>query len=255
MTEVNRRVVAILQARMGSSRLPGKVLASVAGQPMLALVVKRVLPAKCIDQLVVATTHLPQDDPIEALVNNLGIPCFRGAEEDCLDRYYQAARQFEADVVVRLTGDSPLVDSAFVDWVVKQYLSANPPYEYVDSTLSKTFPVGLSVEVFSFEVLAIAWSEDTNTWWREHVTPFIYRHPDRFRVLHLVNPQNYAHMRWTVDTPEDLAFVRCIYDHFGHDRFSWREVLAVLEQHPEWLEINRHIQQKEVLGVGRQISV
>ena len=246
VVEANRRVVAILQARMGSSRLPGKVLASVAGQPMLALIVKRVLPMQCVDQLVVATTQLPQDDQIEALANNLGIPCFRGAEEDCLDRYYQAARQFEAEVVVRLTGDSPLLDTGFVDWVVKQYLSANPPYDYIDSVLSKTFPVGLSVEVFSFEVLAIAWREDTNTWRREHVTPFIHRHPNRFRVLHLVSPQDYSHMRWTVDTSEDLAFVRRIYDHFGHDRFFWREVLAVLEQHPEWLEINRHVKQKVI---------
>ena len=246
VVEANRRVVAILQARMGSSRLPGKVLASVAGQPMLALIVKRVLPVQCVDQLVVATTQLPQDDQIEALANNLGIPCFRGAEEDCLDRYYQAARQFEAEVVVRLTGDSPLLDTGFVDWVVKQYLSANPPYDYIDSVLSKTFPVGLSVEVFSFEVLAIAWREDTNTWRREHVTPFIHRHPNRFRVLHLVSPQDYSHMRWTVDTSEDLAFVRRIYDHFGHDRFFWREVLAVLEQHPEWLEINRHVKQKVI---------
>ena len=213
---------------------------------MLALIVKRVLPAQCIDQFVVTTTQLPQDDPIEALVNDLEIPCFRGAEEDCLDRYYQAARQFEAEVVVRLTGDNPLVNSGFVDWVVKKYLSAHPPYDYVDSTLSKTFPAGLSVEVFSFEVLATAWREDTNTWWREHVTPFIHRHPNRFHVWHLVNPQDYSHMRWTVDTPEDLAFARRIYDHFDHDRFSWHDVLTVLEEHPEWLEINQHVKQKVV---------
>jgi len=247
MVEENRRVVAILQARMGSSRLPGKVLASVAGQPMLALIVKRVLPMQCVNQLVVATTQLPQDDKIEALVNNLGIPCFRGAEEDCLDRYYQAARQFGAEVVVRLTGDSPLLESGFVDWVVKQYLSANPPFDYVDSSLSKTFPEGLSVEVFSFSALATAWEEDTNMQRREHVTPFIYRHPERFHIWHLVSPQDYSHMRWTVDTPEDLAFVRRIYDYFGYYRFSWREVLAVLDEHPEWLEINRAVRQKEVL--------
>ena len=246
VVEANRKVVAILQARMGSSRLPGKVLASVAGQPMLALIVKRVLPVQCVDQLVVATTQLPQDDQIEALANNLGIPCFRGAEEDCLDRYYQAARQFEAEVVVRLTGDSPLLDTGFVDWVVKQYLSANPPYDYIDSVLSKTFPVGLSVEVFSFDALATAWEEDANTQWRQHVTSFIYRHPERFRIWHLVSPQDYSHMRWTVDTVDDLAFVRRIYGYFGHDAFSWQDVLSTLEEHPEWLEINRHVQQKVI---------
>jgi spore coat polysaccharide biosynthesis protein SpsF len=246
MLKPNRKVVAILQARTGSTRLPRKVLADVAGQPMLVLIVKRVLPAQYVDRLVIATTQLPQDDPVEALAISLGVSCFRGAEEDCLDRFYQAAEQFGADIVVRLTGDNPLVDFGFVDWMVEQYLSANPPYDYIDSTLSKTFPVGLSVEVFSFEVLATAWREDTNTQWREHVTPFIYHHPNRFRVLDLVSPQDYSHMRWTVDTSEDLAFVRRIYDHFGHDRFSWHEVLAVLDQHPEWLEINRHVQQKVV---------
>jgi len=130
--------------------------------------------------------------------------------------------------------------------VVKQYLSANPPYDYIDSVLSKTFPVGLSIEVVSFDALATAWKEETNTQWREHVTPFIHRRPNRFRVLHLVSPQDYSHMRWTVDTSEDLAFIRRIYDHFGHDRFSWRDVIAILEDHPEWLEINRRVKQKTV---------
>ncbi len=231
---------------MGSTRLPGKVLASVAGQPMLALIIKRVLPARYIDQLVVATTRLSQDDPIEALVTDLGIPCFRGAEEDCLDRYYQAARQFEAEVVVRLTGDNPLIDPAFVDWVVEQYLSSDPPCDYTDSWSSKTYPVGLSVEVFSFDALETACKEDTNVRWREHVTPFIHCHPNRFRLMHLASSQDYSHMRWTVDTPEDLVFVRRIYDYFGHDRFSWREVLTVLEVHPEWLEINRRVEQKAI---------
>lgn len=237
----------MLQARMGSNRLPGKVLASVIGRRMLALIVKRVLRARYIDQLVVVTTQSPEDDPIEAVVTDLKILCFRGAEVDCLDRYYQAARQFKPEVVVRLTGDNPLVDSGFVDWVVKQYLSANPPYDYIDTSLSKTFPIGLSVEVFSFTALATAWKEDTNLQLREHVTPFIYRNPGRFRICHLASSQNYSHMRWTVDTPEDLAFVRRIYDHFGHDRFSWQEVLTVLEQHPEWLEINRRVQQKQLV--------
>lgn len=240
------RVVAILQARTGSTRLPGKVLAAVGGEPLLAAIVRRILPARSLDEFVVATTRMSQDDPIAVLAGELGVPCFRGAEEDCLDRYYQAAKKFRAEIVVRVTGDNPFVDHGFVDWMVQHYLSSDPPCDYIDSSLSRTFPLGLSVEVFSLAALAVAWEEDTTRQWREHVTPFIYHHTERFRVRHLSSPQDLSYMRWTVDTPEDLAFVQRIYAHFGHDRFSWTEVLDVLQAHPEWLGINRHIQQKVV---------
>jgi spore coat polysaccharide biosynthesis protein SpsF len=242
----DHKVVAIIQTRMGSSRLPGKALSLVSGQPLLALIVKRILPSKYIDQLVVATTKLSHDDAIEVLANELNVPCFRGSEEDCLDRYYQAAKKYKADIIVRLTGDNPLIDSGFVDWMMEQYLSADPPYDYIDSALSKSFPVGLSVEIFSFLALTNAWKEETNMQWREHVTPFIYRHTDLYRVKRLVSPVNYSHMRWTMDTPQDLNFVRRVFEYFGHDQFSWRDVIAALEQHPEWLEINRYVEQKAI---------
>lgn len=240
------RVVAILQARMGSSRLPGKVLAPVLGQPLLAHLIQRVRPARCLDQLVVATTRLPQDDPIETLAHDLETPCFRGAVADCLDRYYQAAKQFHAGVVVRLTGDCPLVDGAFVDWGITQYRSATPPLDYLNSLLSHTFPLGLEVEVFSFAALETAWQEDTTPAGREHVTPFFYRHPERFCIGSPASSCDYSSMRWTVDTAEDLIFVRQVYEHFGCSTFSWQEALAVVRKHPEWQAINQHVKQRVV---------
>jgi spore coat polysaccharide biosynthesis protein SpsF len=229
---------------MGSTRLPGKALADLGGQPMLARIVKRVAPARCLDQLVVATTRLPKDDPIESLARDLGVPCFRGEEQDCLDRYYQAATQHRADIVVRLTGDNPLVDHHFVDWVIGQYAASEPACDYADTSRSRTFPVGLSVEVFAFEALEAAWEADADPQHREHVTPFIYAHPERFRLLHLASPHNYSHLRWTVDTPQDLELVRRIYGQFEDDGFAWQDALSVVEQHPDWLDLNACVRQK-----------
>lgn len=241
----NAKTAVILQARVNSTRLPGKVLAEVAGRPLLALIVERARAAVRVDQLVVATTLRPDDDAVADLAGRLGVECFRGSEEDCLDRYYRAASRCGADTVVRLTGDNPLVDGGFIDWVIEQYADGGEPYDYADSASSGTFPTGLSVEVFSFAALAAAWREDTNPRWREHVTPFIRQHPERFRLLHLTSPHDYSHMRWTVDTPEDLAFVRAVYERLGDPaRASWRDVLALHAERPELAELNRHVRQK-----------
>lgn len=240
------RVVAIIQARMGSTRLPGKVLLDLVGEPMLARVVNRTRRATMLNEVVVATTTEQADGAIVDLCIKSGWFCFRGSGNDVLDRYYHAAKAYRADVVVRVTSDCPLIDPEIVDLVVSRFLQKGS-LDYVSNTLPpRTFPRGLDVEVMSLEALEIAWREDTNPLWREHVTPYIYRHQERFALSSVVNDRDYSHMRWTVDTPEDLAFVRRIYEHFGHDRFSWREVLAVLDEYPEWLEINRHIQQKVI---------
>jgi spore coat polysaccharide biosynthesis protein SpsF len=242
-----RKVVAILQARMGSARLPGKVLADLEGRPLLERIVRRLAPARLFDAFVVATTEQPEDEPIVALAGQLGVPCFRGSEEDCLDRYYQCAKAFQADVVVRLTGDNPLIDARFCDWVVEQFLSAEPPWDYVETYSSKTFPVGLSVEVFSFAALATAWREASAGPFREHVTYYLDHGPKPFRVLALAAERDYSSLRWTVDTPEDLAYVRTIYSHLGDSAFSWQELVALLEQHPQWQEGGRCVQQKVVV--------
>ena len=240
------RVVAIIQARIGSTRLPGKVLLDLAGEPMLARVVTRTHRATTLEKVVVATTTKPADDAIVEMCVARGWFYFRGSELDVLDRYYKAAMRHEADVVVRITSDCPLIEPDVVDWVAGEFLE-HGSLDYTSNTLSpRTFPRGLDVEVISFEALERAWHEDDNDTWREHVTPYIYRHPEKFSLRGVVDNSDHSSMRWTVDTPEDLAFMQRVYGYFGHDRFSWREVLGVLEQHPEWPEINRHVQQKVI---------
>lgn len=239
-------VVGIVQARMGSSRLPGKSLAPLLGRPMLQVLMERVLPAQRVDRWIIATTKLPMDDRIEELAGQLGLQCFRGSENDCLDRYYQSARQTRAGTVVRLTGDNPLMDASFVDWSVEQFLQSVPPADYTESSTSKNFPLGLSLEVISFSGLETAWKEDPSPETREHVSPYIYHHPRRFRLRKLCGPYDYSHMRWTVDTEDDLHFVRTVFESFGRTVFSWLEAAQKIEQHPEWLDINRHVVQRSL---------
>lgn len=231
---------------MGSTRLPGKVLEDLAGEPMLARVVNRTRWAKTLDIVVVATTTQPVDDAIVLLCEKQGWSFFRGSEGDVLDRYYQAALAFKADAVVRITSDCSLTEPEIIDKVVTEFLSHYPQAEYVSNNLQRTFPLGLDVEVMSFGALEKAWQEDSNPSWREHVTPYIWHHPEKFKIRNIANDTDYSFMRWTVDTIEDLTFVRKIYNYFQNDTFSWREVLHLLETHPEWLEINRQVQQKVV---------
>ena len=229
---------------MGSARLPGKVMAGILGRPMLAHVVDRCRRAGTLDGVIVATTTLTPDDEIARLCAAEGWPCARGSAEDLLDRYYQAARDEEAQVVVRVTSDCPLIEPEVVDRVVGVFRGGDR-CDYASNTLPpRTFPRGLDVEVMSFAALAQAWREDGDPAWREHVTPYLYHHPEKFRLQAVTEEADHSDMRWTVDTPEDLAFVRRVYDHFGHADFSWRDVLAVLARHPEWQEINRHVPQK-----------
>ena len=239
------RVVTIIQARMGSERLPGKVLANIGENPMLGLIIKRISLSRLSNQLVVATTRQPEDDAIEELSLRLGVECFRGATEDCLDRYYQAARTFQAETVVRLTADNPLVDHSFLDWSLEEFLTGTPRCDYL-GTSGSTFPLGLSVEVFSFSALEVAWKETMDFAWREHVTPYLRRHVEQFQIAQLSCAEDYSYMRWTVDTPDDLKFIRAVYDHFGHDRFSWREAVTAVKSHPEWTELNRYVEQRSV---------
>ncbi|MCS5696642.1 glycosyltransferase family protein [Desulfofundulus thermocisternus] len=241
------RVIAIIQARMGSTRLPGKVLMNILDRPMLWHVVQRTCRARLIDEVVVATTSGEADEAIVSLCRSQDWPYFRGSEEDVLDRYYQTARHYRADVVVRITSDCPLIDSGVIDRVIKAFINGQPELDYASNTLPpRTFPRGLDTEVFSLSALERAWREDTNPASREHVTPYIYRHPEKFRLQGVSSDIDYSYMRWTVDTLEDLNFVRKIFEHFGNNAFSWREVLRMLDEHPEWLEINRHVQQKVV---------
>jgi len=241
------KVVAIMQARMGSTRLPGKVLLDIAGEPMLVRDMNRLQRAKKLDQIVIATTTEPQDDQIEVFCDQRGWACFRGSEQDVLDRYYRTALAYDADVIVRITSDCPLIEPAVVDEVIAFFLASAPAYDYVANFWpERTFPRGLDTEVFSMETLQKAWQEDQNPSTREHVTPYIYLNPNHFCIGRFTHQIDLSHHRWTVDTPEDLRLIQNIYDHFGHDQFHWHDVLALLERNPEWMHINQHIEQKKI---------
>jgi spore coat polysaccharide biosynthesis protein SpsF (cytidylyltransferase family) len=200
---------------MGSMRLPGKVLAPIDGRPMLEQLLLRLRTARTVATVIVATGSAPQNDPIDALATRMGVPVFRGSESDVLDRFVQASRQWQAETVVRLTGDNPLVDGAFVDMVVRRYQQADPPVVYADTATSASWPYGLSVEVFSREALEAAWQSSTDPADREHVTKWIRDRPDRFAALHLRSDSDDGDLRWTVDTADDLAHVRRLFTELG----------------------------------------
>jgi len=234
------RVVAIIQARMGSTRLPGKVLMDIGGQTMLARVVWRARKAKLLDEVVVATTNKSPDAAIVSECTKLGVPFFRGDEKDVLDRYYQAALAYKAEGVVRITSDCPLIDPEIIDDVVRTFLKAKP--DYVSNTL---YPRGLDIEVMTMASLERAWRESSKSFHRVHVTPYIYQDPDLFRVLSIKADEDYTGYRWTVDTMEDLTLVRTIYQRLhNQDTFGWHDVLKVLTQEPKLMDLNRHVCQK-----------
>lgn len=239
-------VVCIIQARMGSTRLPGKVLADLAGEPMLARVIERARRAKRVDKVVVATTDLPQDDVLVALCRERGWLVTRGSERDVLDRYAKAAREHGGDVIVRVTSDCPLLSPALVDDCVGALLDALPAADYACNTLPpRTYPRGLDVEAVSREALERAWRDDPDPATREHVTPYIYRHPAAFRLVRVAGGADHSRHRWTVDTPADLAFARAVYGALGAS-FEWRDALRFVEARPDVAGINAEVVQKEV---------
>ena len=231
---------------MGSTRLPGKVMLDLAGQPMLIRVVNRVRRAVTVDEVLVATSDNPANDRIASLCHDHKVPCFRGSEDDVLDRYHRAALEFTAEAVVRVTSDCPLADPGIIDRIVREFIMAHPGVDYISNVMPRTFPRGLDVEVFSVEALVEAELSERDPGLREHVTMPIYRHPDKFVCVNIKNDTDLSGMRWTVDTIEDYELVRRIYDYFGNDTFDWKQVVTLLNYNPEWLELNRHIQQKTI---------
>jgi spore coat polysaccharide biosynthesis protein SpsF len=239
------KTVAIVQARMGSTRLPGKVLLPLLEEPLLVRVMRRAGRSSRVDEVVLATTTRRADDQLVALADRERWPVVRGSEDDLLDRYVQAARAHSADVVVRITSDCPLLDPAVVDATIDAF--GGGTWDYASSALEpRTFPRGLDVEVVAAEALERAWREDPDPASREHATPYIYRHPELFRLLRVPGPDDQSRHRWSVDTPEDYELVRRIYAALGRDDFGWRQALAVVDGHPGWAELNRHVVQKTV---------
>lgn len=240
-------VVAIIQARMGSTRLPGKVLKKVGGKTLLEHMTLRARRAKTLSAMVIATTNRPEDDVIVTIAKKLGVPCFRGSERDVLDRYYRAAKRHGAKTVVRLTGDCPLMDPALIDRVVGLYLKHKNRFEYVSNIHPPTFPDGMDVEVFSFKALKRAWKEATLKSEREHVTPYIYTHPKIFRIKNVEQGNDTSGIRLTVDTLEDLTLMRKIYSalYKENNYFGLQDVLTFLKQNPRLSLCNRHIPRNE----------
>jgi spore coat polysaccharide biosynthesis protein SpsF (cytidylyltransferase family) len=239
------RVVAVLQARMSSTRLPGKVLKPILGLPMLARQLERLRRCAALDELVVATSDRPDDDPVADLCAVEGVACFRGSLNDVLDRFYQCAKAHGADHVVRLTGDCPLSDPRMVDELVRFYLERD--LDYAANCRPPTLPDGLDAEVFTFAALEAAWREADEPFAREHVVPFIIRRPERFRMGNWAWPEDLSGLRWTVDEPEDLAFVTLVYEALYPDKpdFGFQDVLDLLQRRPELADLNRRFERNE----------
>lgn len=269
---MNKRVIAIIQGRMSSSRLPGKILADIAGQPMLQRVFVRTSRAATVKETLFATTTDPSDDPVAEYCSFSGIPFTRGSLYDVLDRYYQTAKQAKADIVMRITADCPVIDPALIDDVVNTLLEGE--YDFVCNRLPppfrRTFPIGLDTEVCTFKVLEKAWKDAKETQHREHVMPYLYEgvqlttvnrqlqtgtSPRGFRVALLNHVTDFGDYRWTVDTPEDLEFMRRVYARFdGRDDFSWKDVLDLVHDEPQLMEINAGVKHKTLKDVDERAT-
>lgn len=232
-------VMAIIQARMGATRLPGKVLADIAGTTLLERVIQRVRATRGLDAVLLATTDESQDDALESFVTSRALcPVYRGSTLDVLDRYYQCARKFGAEVIVRVTADDPLKDSQIIERAIA-LLSEHPDLDYCSNTLEPTYPEGLDIEAFRFAALERAWREARLPSEREHVTPYIWSHRESFRVENFRFERDLSAWRWTVDKPSDLEFMRAVFGHFASEPLvSYRRVIEWLELNPQVLELN-----------------
>lgn len=242
------KVAVIIQARMGSTRLPGKILKTVNGKSLLEYQLERVKQAKTIDQIIIATTIKETEQPIVELCEKTGIEYYRGSEQDVLSRYYETAKKYGVDVIIRLTSDCPIIDPEVIDRVVNYYLNNQSSVDYVSNTLERTFPRGLDTEVFSFEVLSKAYQEALLPRDREHVTAYFYTNPGLFRLQGITNQDNFGENRWTVDTDEDFKLISNIIEALYpiNKNFKMKDVITLLDENPNWIEINKHIEQKKL---------
>lgn len=234
-----RRVVAIVQARVGSTRLPAKVLMPLAGRPMVMQILRRARAIAGVDEVVAAIPNLSEDDWLAEVIRAGAYRVVRGSADDVLDRYAVAATASQADVVVRVTADCPFLSPS----VSARVLAAFKDCDYVSNTITRTFPRGLDTEAFSREALERAANDAIDRVEREHVTPFIYRHPERFALRQVTDTNDRSHLRWTVDTREDMAFAVAVYDSLD-EQFDIEDVIALLDARPTLADINRHTVQK-----------
>ena len=274
------RTVAIIQARMGSSRLPGKVLLDIAGRPMLSWVFERVRRSGLVDEVVLATTTDPSDDPVAAYCQISGYAHTRGSLADVLDRYYQAACAHQAQVILRVTADCPLIDPALIDDVINVFLGAPPriarrletseaddpgarqspyPFDFAANRLpppfKRSYPIGMDVEVCSFQALERTWNEAKQAFEREHVMPYLYTQPGRFRFVQLQHEPDYGNLRWTVDTAEDLILIRTIFQRLPDPlTSSWLDVLEIIQRDPSLSDLNAQIEARHYQAVDPRLK-
>lgn len=245
------KTVAIIQARMGSTRLPGKVMKLLAGKTILAHVIERVKACPLLSDVVVATTTMQQDDVIVAEAVRCGVKYFCGSKDDVLSRYYYSAKAVTAEIVVRITSDCPLFDPAILTKMLQEYFARaerGAPLDYYSNALQPTFPLGLSAEIFTFIALERAFLEATKDYEREHVTPYFYLHPDLFNIDGFTNAEDLSHYRLTLDTAEDFHLITEIYDHLNEEGrlFKTDAVIQLLKDRPSLAKINAHVRQKQL---------
>jgi spore coat polysaccharide biosynthesis protein SpsF len=277
--------IAIIQARISSSRLPGKVLLEIGGRPMLEWVVERTRRAQCLSEVVVATTINPTDDPVFDFCQEKDYRVGRGSVHDVLDRYFQIAKQFQTDAIVRITADCPLIDPGLIDQVMHLFISGMEPqeqsvprFDFAANRLpppwGRTYPIGLDIEIFTFGALEQAHQRAISKHQREHVAPHFYEgtpvdslkyqgpgstyssavSPEGFKIALLHHTPDHGQLRWTVDTPEDLELVRKIVTNFPDDTFSWLDVLKLVQKYPELTRINDQIQHKTHLDIDSRAT-
>lgn len=238
-------LIAIIQARMGSTRLPGKVLLTIENRTVLEHVIRRVKSSKLIDDVIVATTIDKEDLKIVGLCASLGVNIYCGSEKDVLDRYYQSAKLFKADNIVRITADCPVIDYRIINNVINMHLMHNS--DYTSNTLKESFPDGQDVEVFTFKSIKTAWENATLLSEREHVTPYIRNNPALFKHMNLMSNIDYSNKRWTLDNKEDFEFLRLVYKYLYQKEslFGMQDIIELINERPDIEKINQHIIRNE----------
>jgi glutamate-1-semialdehyde aminotransferase/spore coat polysaccharide biosynthesis protein SpsF (cytidylyltransferase family) len=237
------KIIALVQARMGSTRLPGKVMKTVVNSPVIELLLKRLSLSKRINQIILATSQNPENGALVEHVSNLGFTVFQGNENDVLDRFYQASKIYQGDIIVRITGDCPFVDPVLVDSIIDKFIEGQ--FDYFTNTLPPTFPDGLDVEVFSFEVLEKATIESSKSTEREHVTPYL-RNSNGIKKGNYISDSDYSNLRWTLDEYSDLEFINEVFEKFKPNiHFSWKEILKLIHESPGLNLLNQHIMRNE----------
>lgn len=242
------RVAVIVQARMGSSRLPGKSLIEVRGTPLLFYLVERLKRCRNVHEIVIATTTESQDQVLVDYATSLGVKVVCGDGENVLSRYGLAANSIDCDLIIRVTGDCPLMDPQVIDNMVDAFLLKKDRLDYLSNTLKRTFPRGLDVEIFTKAALEIALKEAKTMAEKEHVTPYFYQHPEKFRLENYLYENDESRHRWTVDTKEDFELIKRMLDALYPIKpdFNLKDMLDLIKKHPDWEALNQHVEQKSL---------